>query len=116
MANQSPHIGSPDFFKSIIASIRDATNDKFPLDMVILQSLLLCVIARDKHVILRTSPEDLTLVCRLVSLVRPLVTNPEMLNSAQSAWYTVSLRSVRLPVSQGPHTPKVCISGHIFVS
>lgn len=81
MTLSSNGIGVPAYFSSYLARIREAHPD-FPLDPVVFQSILLCLIAGgthgshgepssrgSKHLILRTSPEDIGLVLNLASLV-----------------------------------------------
>ena len=52
-------IASQHFFPALLAHI------PHPLDHVIFQSILLCLIAGDKHLILRTPEEDIGLVAKL---------------------------------------------------
>lgn len=69
MAAPNFTLGTPSFFPSLLANIRQITSNTFPVDPVILQSILLCLVAGDKHLILRTSDEDVTLVVKLAALV-----------------------------------------------
>lgn len=57
--------GTPSFFPAVLSHIRNASPNPLPLDPVILQSILLCIIAGDKHLILQTSPEDIGLVVKI---------------------------------------------------
>ena len=61
----------PDFFASIMRFIR-ATAPSVPLDPVIFQSIMLSVMAGNKHVILRAKDEDITIVQNLAALVSNL--------------------------------------------
>lgn len=59
-------IGTQAFLPALLAYIRNvAAPASLPLDHVIFQSILLCLIAGDKHLILRTPEEDVGLVVRL---------------------------------------------------
>ncbi|KAK0448697.1 hypothetical protein EV421DRAFT_1705812 [Armillaria borealis] len=59
-------IGTPAFFPRLLANIQEATfGTGIPLDIVILQSILLCFISGDKHLILRASEEDIPHVQRI---------------------------------------------------
>ena len=63
-------VGSPAFFAALLAHIQDATlGQGLPIDNVVLQSILLCFISGDKHLLLRTSDEDIVLVLRVVTTV-----------------------------------------------
>lgn len=65
-------IGTQAFFPTLLSYIHHvAAPASLPLDHVILQSILLCLIARDKHLILRTPEEDIALVVRLAAWVSP---------------------------------------------
>ncbi|KIP06982.1 hypothetical protein PHLGIDRAFT_106289, partial [Phlebiopsis gigantea 11061_1 CR5-6] len=81
MTLSSNGIGVPAYFSSYLSRIREAHPD-FPLDPVVFQSILLCLIAGgphgshaetasrgSKHLILRTSPEDIGLVLNIASLI-----------------------------------------------
>jgi len=76
---QSPNIvprlgtpGTPDFFASLLKFIR-ATAPDVPLDPVIFQAIVLCVMAGNKHVLLRPREEDVTVVQSLAALVSNFV-------------------------------------------
>jgi hypothetical protein len=71
--------GASAYFASVLARIRDAHSD-LPLDPVIVQSLLLCLVAGRsdgkgienagrKHLVLRTKDEDVGIVLQLTYLV-----------------------------------------------
>ena len=60
--------GTPDFFASVLRFIR-TTAPGIPLDPVIFQSVLLSVMAGNKHVLLRAKEEDITTVQSLAALV-----------------------------------------------
>lgn len=83
MTFSSNNFGNPAYFSSYLTRVREALPD-FPLDPVIFQSVLLCLIAGgshgeqwdpfsrgSKHLILRTSPEDVGLVLNITTLVSP---------------------------------------------
>ena len=60
-------IGTQAFLPALLSYIRNlATPASLPLDHVIFQSILLCLIAGDSHLILRIPEEDVGLVVRLV--------------------------------------------------
>jgi hypothetical protein len=59
-------IGTQAFLPALLSYIRNvAAPVSLPLDHVIFQSILLCLVAGDKHLILRTPEEDVGLVVRL---------------------------------------------------
>ncbi|KAF8800210.1 hypothetical protein BYT27DRAFT_7118226 [Phlegmacium glaucopus] len=59
-------IGTQAFFPTLLSYIHDvAAPASLPLDHVIFQSILLCLIAGEKHLILRTPEEDVGLVLKL---------------------------------------------------
>ncbi|THU85688.1 hypothetical protein K435DRAFT_578699, partial [Dendrothele bispora CBS 962.96] len=60
--------GFPQFFPSLLAYIR-SVSPTLPIQPVILHSLLICIIAGRKHLILRTSEEDIHLVVKLAAKV-----------------------------------------------
>ncbi|KAF8971211.1 hypothetical protein BDZ97DRAFT_1788340, partial [Flammula alnicola] len=60
-------IGMQAFLPALLAYIRNvASSPSLPLDHVIFQSVLLCLIAGDKHLIIRTPEEDVGLTVKLV--------------------------------------------------
>ena len=59
-------VGDPAFFPALLTQL---SSSNLPIEPVILQSVLLCFIARDKHLILRTYEEDVALVVKLAALV-----------------------------------------------
>jgi hypothetical protein len=60
-------IGTQAFLPALLAHIRGlATTQSLPLDPVIFQSILLCLIAGEKHLILRTAEEDIGLTVKIV--------------------------------------------------
>ena len=72
--NNAPQLGvpgMPDFFASIMRFIR-ATAPAVPFDPVIFQSIMLSVMAGNKHVILRAKDEDIAIVQNLAALVSSL--------------------------------------------
>lgn len=63
-------IGTQSFLPALLAHIRNsATAPAVPLDHVIFQSILLCLIAGEKHLILRTPEEDVPLAAQLAAWV-----------------------------------------------
>lgn len=72
-----PPPGTQLFLPSLLAHVRAALPG-FPLEPVIVQVLLLCIISGDKNLVLRTRDEDVTLVSKLTTLVgsRPSCTFP----------------------------------------
>jgi hypothetical protein len=63
-----PHPGTPPYFPALLACIRAAA-PSLPLDPVVLQALLLCLLAGDKNLILRTREEDVASVSKLATSV-----------------------------------------------
>ncbi|KIM75934.1 hypothetical protein PILCRDRAFT_826765 [Piloderma croceum F 1598] len=61
-----PTPGTPPFFPALLASIRAAAPG-LPLDPVVMQALLLCLLAGDKNLILRTREEDVPSVSKLAA-------------------------------------------------
>jgi hypothetical protein len=60
-------IGTQAFLPALLVHIRGlATTQSLPLDPVIFQSILLCLIAGEKHLILRTAEEDIGLTVKIV--------------------------------------------------
>ena len=59
-----PDPGTPAFFPAILAQIRGAA-PHLALDPVLLQALLLCLLAGNKHLILRTREDDIGPVSKL---------------------------------------------------
>lgn len=69
--NVAPRLGipgKPDFFASVLRFIRTSAPG-FPLDPVIFQSIILSVMAGNKHVLLRAKDEDISIVQNLAALV-----------------------------------------------
>jgi hypothetical protein len=69
--NVAPQLGvpgKPDFFASVMRFIR-TSSPGFPLDPVIFQSIILSVMAGNKHVLLRAKDEDIAMVQSLAALV-----------------------------------------------
>ena len=60
--------GSPNFFSDLLDYVRNAVPG-FPIDPVIFQSILLCIMAGNKNVVLSTPEEDVSLVQNLATLV-----------------------------------------------
>jgi hypothetical protein len=63
-----PQPGTQPFFPALLSCIRSAA-PSLPLDPVVLQALLLCLLADDKNLILRTREEDIGCVSKLVASV-----------------------------------------------
>ncbi|KAF8894332.1 hypothetical protein CPB84DRAFT_1640971, partial [Gymnopilus junonius] len=60
-------IGTQDFFPALLAYLQSLANStSLPLDHVVFQSILLCLIAGDKNLILRAPEEDIGLTIKLV--------------------------------------------------
>ncbi|KAJ3986249.1 hypothetical protein F5890DRAFT_1022347 [Lentinula detonsa] len=57
-------IGTPSFVPSLLTYIRNASGG-LPIEPVIFQSILLCLIAGNKHLVLRTVEDDIGLVVKL---------------------------------------------------
>jgi hypothetical protein len=64
--------GTPDFFASVLRFVR-TTAPGVPLDPVIFQSIILSIMAGNKHVLLRTKEEDIAIVQNLAVLVSYLL-------------------------------------------
>ncbi|KAG2154363.1 uncharacterized protein EDB93DRAFT_1131783 [Suillus bovinus] len=62
-----PHPGSTLFLPSLLAHIRAAAPG-LPLEPIIIQVLLLCIVSGDRNLILRTREEDVGLVSRLTTI------------------------------------------------
>ncbi|KAH9961313.1 hypothetical protein BC827DRAFT_1203800 [Russula dissimulans] len=60
--------GTPEFFASILSFIR-LTAPGVPLDPVIFRSIILSIMAGNRHVLLRTRDEDITIVQNLAALI-----------------------------------------------
>ncbi|KIK69079.1 hypothetical protein GYMLUDRAFT_35132 [Collybiopsis luxurians FD-317 M1] len=58
------HIGTPSFIPTLLTYVRNGAAG-LPIEPVIFQSLLLCLISGNKHLILRTAEEDVGLVVKL---------------------------------------------------
>lgn len=66
-------VGTQAFLPALHVYIRNVANAaSLPLDHVIFRSLLLCLIAGDKHLILRTPEEDVGLTVKLTVWVSPI--------------------------------------------
>lgn len=71
MIDTLPPPGTNLFLPSLLSHARSAAPG-FPLEPVIVQVLLLCIISGDKNLILRARDEDVTLVSKLTTLVSHL--------------------------------------------
>lgn len=60
--------GTQSFFPALLSSVRNAA-PSLPLDPVVFQALLLCLLAGDKNLILRTREDDIGCVSKLVASV-----------------------------------------------
>ncbi|KAF9022040.1 hypothetical protein BDZ89DRAFT_1070966 [Hymenopellis radicata] len=88
-ADEHIPVGTPAFFSALLAHIEDSAYAQgLPIDSVVLQSILLCFISGDKHLLLRTSEEDVPLVLRIVTAILSslfgLVTHKLRIRRAQS--------------------------------
>lgn len=54
---------------SLLSYIRNSSSGTLPLDPVIFQAVLLCILAGEKHLLLHTPEEDVGLVVRLAAWV-----------------------------------------------
>lgn len=61
--------GTPPFFPALLAHVRELALPSLPLDAVVFQSILLCLIAGEKHLLLRAPEQDVRLVVKLAFLV-----------------------------------------------
>ncbi|KAJ7747222.1 hypothetical protein B0H16DRAFT_1555129 [Mycena metata] len=100
-----PGPGNPTYFPALLALVRDLAPPSLPLDAVIFQSILLCLISGEKHLLLRAPEKDVRLVVKLAFLtlssvfglpthklkVRPPSTSPGQASG------TPFLRSLFLP-------------------
>ncbi|KAL0581902.1 hypothetical protein V5O48_000132 [Marasmius crinis-equi] len=119
------HLGTPNFLRAIVSYIHTVV-PSFPVDPVILQSILLCLLAGGKHLILRTSEDDISLVMKIA--VKTLTTlfgvpthklrirskEPGHPGSISSVSPYSFLRSLFLPPSTS--IPAVGSSGSIYNS
>ncbi|KDR67574.1 hypothetical protein GALMADRAFT_258252 [Galerina marginata CBS 339.88] len=81
MSNELPlHLfGTQAFLPALLSYIRNlASSTSLPLDHVIFQSILLCLIAGDKHLILRTPEEDVGLTVKLAVWVSQIPQTPPL--------------------------------------
>ncbi|KAJ7077321.1 hypothetical protein B0H15DRAFT_862216 [Mycena belliarum] len=60
--------GTPTFFPALLAQVRDVAPPSLPLDPIVFQSILLCLIAGEKHLLLRAPEQDVRLVVKLAYL------------------------------------------------
>ncbi|KAL1745708.1 hypothetical protein HDZ31DRAFT_62912 [Schizophyllum fasciatum] len=106
-----PPFGDPTFAPALFSLIRDAAPLNAPVDPVIIQSILLCLITGNKHLILRTSPEDVAVAAKAavatLSAIFGLTSHRLKLSSHRHGVSTrgpddtaVFLRSLFLPSSQ----------------
>jgi hypothetical protein len=63
-----PPIGSLDFFPALVNHLTDKPSCP-PVDPSVLQSILLCIVAGDKHLILRTHEADVGAVAKVAASV-----------------------------------------------
>lgn len=61
--------GTPPFFPALLAHVQDLAAPSLPLDAVVFQSILLCLIAGEKHLLLRAPERDVRLVVKLAFMV-----------------------------------------------
>jgi len=65
VADLQPLVGSPAFVPAVHSYVRNSSHGNLPLDPVIFQAILLCMVAGDKHLIFHTPEEDVGLVVKL---------------------------------------------------
>ncbi|KAJ7647010.1 hypothetical protein FB45DRAFT_892081 [Roridomyces roridus] len=96
----------PTFFPTLLAHVRELAPASLPLDAVVFQSVLRCLIAGEKHLLLRAREEDVRLVVKLAFLTlssvfglptHKLKIRPRSASSAESG--APFLRSLFLPWS-----------------
>ena len=68
-----PPFGDPTFAPALFSLVRDAAPLNAPVDPVIIQAVLLCLIAGNKHLILRTAPEDVSIAAKAAVAVSPTI-------------------------------------------
>lgn len=68
MIPQLPPPGAHDFFPALLSAVKEHSVGQLPVDPVVLQSLLLCLIPGSKNLILRVPEEDINHVVKLVTL------------------------------------------------
>lgn len=84
--------GTPDFFASVLRFIR-GTAPGVPLDPVIFQSIILSVMAGNRHVLLRTRDEDISIVQNLAALVSDPIEFSSVLFISRYLFLAVSQRT-----------------------
>ncbi|KAJ7134975.1 hypothetical protein C8R43DRAFT_1021706 [Mycena crocata] len=60
--------GNPHFFPALVAHIQELA-PSLPLDPVVFQAILLCLISGEKHLLLRAAEQDVRLVSKLAFLI-----------------------------------------------
>ncbi|KAF7376435.1 hypothetical protein MSAN_00059100 [Mycena sanguinolenta] len=60
--------GSPTFFPALLAHVRELAPPSLPVDPVVFQSILLCLVSGEKHLLLRSPAKDVRLVVKLAFL------------------------------------------------
>ncbi|KAJ7091116.1 hypothetical protein C8R44DRAFT_817080 [Mycena epipterygia] len=60
--------GTPPFFPALLAHVRELALPSLPLDAVVFQSILMCLVAGEKHLLLRAPEQDVRLVIKLAFL------------------------------------------------
>ena len=68
-----PPFGDQTFAPALFSLVRDAAPLNAPVDPVIIQAVLLCLIAGNKHLILRTAPEDVSIAAKAAVAVSPTI-------------------------------------------
>ena len=95
-------IGALGFFPTLLSLLR-SKSPSAPLDPVILQSILLCIIAGDKHLILRTTQADVGTVAKIAAIVSTITCYRLSYLSGRSPFLLVSpiwsLSRVFFPIS-----------------
>ncbi|KAH7923143.1 hypothetical protein BV22DRAFT_1196906 [Leucogyrophana mollusca] len=115
-----PHPGTHLLYPALLAQIRTAVPN-FPLDPIVLRALLLCIIAGNRNLILRTREEDVGVLSKLVTLTFATVFGctahrVKLHSDARSQAPSELLRSLFLPssapppTSNGPFSPSLATS------
>ncbi len=115
-------IGTQEFLPALLTHIRNSAKSlAVPLDLVILQSVLLCLIAGEKNLILRTPDEDVALTVRLAVWVS--ANCPKLPFYLYSKGCSASCKSGILGVACmdtgafiRPATFQLCLSPSLFTS
>ncbi|KAJ6498982.1 hypothetical protein C8R45DRAFT_980564 [Mycena sanguinolenta] len=85
--------GSPTFFPALLAHVRELAPPSLPVDPVVFQSILLCLVSGEKHLLLRSAAKDVRLVVKLAFLTLSSIFG-----------FTTHKLKVRPPSSSPSHT------------